>query len=177
MTLFAILKIDKEQNRYQLFLNGHSMETKGMKMKSRCKSQTKAGKPCGAAPTDGGLCFFHANPNKAVELGRIGGRSNRHAVAESGDPLPPLDTPVAVRDRGNRLFDDVIAGKIPPKVAAVLVSLLNLQLHAIRPADLEQQLARLEQQSNLTDSTANEPTAADDRERESRAASGNWANG
>jgi hypothetical protein len=24
----------------------------------------------------GGLCFFHANPNKAVELGRIGGKKN-----------------------------------------------------------------------------------------------------
>jgi len=148
------------------------METKRMKMKSRCKGRTKMGKPCRAAATGGGLCFFHANPNKASELGRMGGRGNRHTVAESGDPMPPLDTPVAVRDRGNRLFDDVIAGKIQPKVAAVLVSLLNLQLHAIRPADMEQQLARLEQQSKLTDSSANEPKAADDREHESRAASG-----
>jgi len=37
---------------------------------SRCKARTKAGKPCRAAATAGGLCFFHANPEKASELGR-----------------------------------------------------------------------------------------------------------
>jgi hypothetical protein len=159
------------KNRFQLFLNGHSKETKGMKMKSRCKGRTKAGKPCGAAATAGGLCFFHANPNKASELGRIGGRSKRHAAAESGDPLPPLDSEVAVRDRGNRLFDDVTAGKIHPRVAAVLVSLLNLQMRAIYTADLEQRLAKLEQ-SKLTDSTPDEPAASRDQDSGSRSATG-----
>ena len=162
MTLFAMLKIDQEQNRYQLFLNGHSMEIKEMKLNNRCKGRTKAGKPCRAAATDGGLCFFHANPNKASELGRIGGRSNRHAPAESG-ALPPLDTTVAVRDRGDRLFDDVMAGKVHPRVAAVLVSLLSLQMRAIYTADLEQRLAKLEQQSRLTDGTSKEPSVASDQ--------------
>lgn len=41
---------------------------------SRCKATAKTGKRCGAAATEGGLCFFHANPDKAAELGRIGGR-------------------------------------------------------------------------------------------------------
>ena len=144
------------------------METK--RRESRCKGRTKAGKPCGAAATAGGLCFFHANPNKASELGRIGGRK-RHAAAEGGDPLPPLDSEVAVRDRGNRLYDDVTAGKIHPRVAAVLVSLLNLQMRAICTADLEQRLAKLEQ-SQLTDSTYDEPTAARDQGIGSRAAIG-----
>jgi len=154
------------------------MKTKGMKMKSRCKGRTKMGKPCGAAATDGGLCFFHANPDKASELGRIGGRSNRHAVAGGGDPVSPLDNAVALRDKVGRVITDVLAGKIHPKVASVLPPLLNLQLHAIHTADLEQGLAKLEQgmarlqQSKLMDSTVNEPTTADDRERESRAASG-----
>ena len=35
-----------------------------------CKGRTKAGNLCRAAATAGGLCFFHANPNKASELGR-----------------------------------------------------------------------------------------------------------
>jgi hypothetical protein len=137
-----------------------------------CKARTKAGKPCRAAATEGGLCFFHANPNKAAELGRIGGRSNRHAVAEGGDPLPPLDTTVAVRDRGNRLFDDVNAGKIHPRVAAVLVSLLSLQMRAIYTADLEQRVAKLEQQLELRDGGSHEPAAASDQERGSHGASG-----
>lgn len=155
------------------------MKTKGMKMKSRCKSQTKAGKPCGGAPTPCGLCFFHANPEKAAELGRIGGRSNRRVVAEGGDPLPTLDNAIAFRDAVGRVFVDVLAGKIHPKVAAVLPPLLNLLLHGIHTADLEG-LAKLEQglaklkQSKLAASTANEPTTVDDQERESKAASGEF---
>jgi hypothetical protein len=50
---------------------------------SRCKAQAKSGKPCRAAATAGGLCFFHANPDKASELGRIGGRNKRHAAGEN----------------------------------------------------------------------------------------------
>jgi hypothetical protein len=61
---------------------------------SRCNVQAKNGKPCWAAATAGGLCFLHANPNKASELGRIGGRSNRHSAAEGASPgksRPRLD--------------------------------------------------------------------------------------
>jgi hypothetical protein len=118
------------------------METK--RRESRCKGRTKAGKPCGAAATAGGLCFFHANPNKASELGRIGGRSKRHAAAESGDPLPTVDNAIALRDTAGRLIADVIAGKVHPRVAAGLAPLMNLLLHAIKTADLEQRLAKLE---------------------------------
>jgi hypothetical protein len=39
---------------------------------SGCKALAKTGKPCRAAATAGGLCFFHANPAKASELGRSG---------------------------------------------------------------------------------------------------------
>jgi hypothetical protein len=52
-------------------------------LNSRCNARAKSGKPCGAAATPGGLCFFHANSKKASELGRIGGRSNRHAAGEN----------------------------------------------------------------------------------------------
>jgi hypothetical protein len=96
-----------------------------MRKQSRCKSRTKAGKPCGAAATAGGLCFFHANPNKASKLGRIGGRSKRHTPAESRDPLPPLDNAIAVRDTAARLIADVIAGKVHPRVAAGLAPLME----------------------------------------------------
>jgi hypothetical protein len=144
MTFFATLKIDQEQNRYQLFLNGHSMETKEMKLKNRCKGRTKAGKPCRAAATEGGLCFFHANPNKASELGRIGGRSNRHAAAGGGDPLPTLDNAVAIRDTVARLIADVIASKVHPRVASGLAPLMNLQLRAIETANLELRVEKLE---------------------------------
>jgi hypothetical protein len=110
----------------------------------RCKARAKSGKRCGAAATAGGLCFFHANPNKASELGRVGGRSKRHAAGENLDPLPTLDNALAVRDMGARLFADVYHGRIHPRIAAGLVPLLNLQLRAIETTDLDRRLAEVE---------------------------------
>jgi general stress protein YciG len=110
----------------------------------RCKARTKSDKPCQAAATAGGLCFFHANPNKASELGRRGGRSKRSAGTESADPLPKLETATAVRDAVAQLIADVYAGKLHSRVAAGLAPLLNLQLRAIETTDLERRLAKLE---------------------------------
>ena len=109
----------------------------------RCKAKAKSGKPCQAAATAGGLCFFHANPSMASELGRIGGRSNRHAAGENADPLPTLDNALAVRETVARLIAGVYAGKLNPRVAAGLAPLLNLQLRAIEATDLESQVAKL----------------------------------
>ena len=115
---------------------------------TRCKSQTKAGKPCRAAATKGGLCFFHANPNKAVELGRIGGRKHRHAAAEGADPLPTSDTVIAVGDNLDRFSDELYAGKLSPATARGLTSLLTLQLRVIEMTDLERRLAKLEKKAS-----------------------------
>jgi general stress protein YciG len=131
----------------------------------RCKAKTKTGKPCRAAPSEGGLCFFHANPNKASELGRKGGMSKRHTAAETSDPLPTLDHAVALRDTAARLIADVIAGKVHPRIAAGLAPLMNLQLHAIKTADLEQRLAKLEQQLKLREGSYDESEAAPDQDR------------
>jgi hypothetical protein len=114
---------------------------------SRCKAKAKSGKPCGAAATASGLCFFHANPDKASELGRIGGRKNRHAAGEVVDPLPTLDNALAVRDTVARLITDVYAGKINPRIASGLAPLLNLQMRAIETTDFERRLAKLEKLS------------------------------
>ena len=110
----------------------------------RCKTKTKTGERCRAAATEGGLCFFHPNPNKAVELGRLGGRSKRHAAAENSDPLPALDNAIAVRDTLARLIPDVLSGKLNPRIVAGLAPLLNLQLRAIEKTDLEQRVTNLE---------------------------------
>ena len=111
----------------------------------RCQGQTKSGKPCRAAATSGGLCFFHANPNKASELGRIGGRRNRRAAAaEAVDPLPKLDNVVSVQDAVEKLISDVYTGKLHPRVAAGLAPLLNLQLRALEATELERRIATVE---------------------------------
>jgi hypothetical protein len=57
-----------------------------------------------------------------------------------------LDNAIAVRDAAARLFADVRAGKLHPRTAASLVPLMNLQLHAISAADIEQRLAKVEKQ-------------------------------
>jgi hypothetical protein len=105
---------------------------------ARCKAQTKSGNPCCAAATAGGLCFFHANPNKAAELGRIGGRGRRTNGVEGADPLPTLGSAQAVRDTVSRLIADVYTGKLNPRIAAGLAPLVHLQLRAIRMADVEE---------------------------------------
>jgi hypothetical protein len=109
-----------------------------------CKALTNAGKPCRAAATAGGLCFFHANPNKAAELGRKGGRSNRHPVAENVDPLPRLDNANAIRDAAAQVIAEVHSGKLHQKIGSSLGPLLSLLLRAVETSDQEQRIKDLE---------------------------------
>jgi hypothetical protein len=113
---------------------------------SRCKGQTKQGKPCRAAATEGGLCFLHANPNKASELGRIGGRKNRHVIEGAARPLPPLDTITGVRTAIGQMIVDVHERRLDPRTAAGVAPLLNTLLRALGAADLEQRIKNLEKQ-------------------------------
>ena len=110
-----------------------------------CKGKTKEGKPCRAAAMEGGLCFFHANPNKAVELGRLGGRQNRHQFAGLPDPVKDVKTTKGLLEECARLIEDVRSGKIPPKVATCLAPLLSLQLRVIHGADVDARIVKLEQ--------------------------------
>jgi hypothetical protein len=120
----------------------------------RCKAKTKSGKRCRAAATEGGLCFFHANPNKAAELGRIGGKSKRQFADETEDPLPTLNNPLAIQDTVSRLIGEIYEGKLNPKIASGLAPLLNLQLRAIETTDLERRIVKLEKK--LADTPAKE---------------------
>ena len=111
-----------------------------------CKSKARDGRACRAAATDGGLCFFHANPKKASELGRIGGRKNRHhATSNDLPPLPAIQNVVALRNAVAQLVDAIYSGRLNPKIGVGLAPLLNLQLRAIESSDLEERIAKLEQ--------------------------------
>jgi len=116
---------------------------------SCCTGYTKAGKPCRAAATEGGLCYFHANPNKAAELGRIGGKRNARQPGEAESvPLPVLDTAVAVRDTVDRLASELYSGSLSPAKARVLIDAMHLQLRAIdavNTEDLKKRVAALEE--------------------------------
>lgn len=114
-------------------------------MKNRCRGRTKSNKPCRAAATAGGLCFFHSNPAKAAELGRKGGRSKRQAPLDGITQLPSLDTVKSVHEMSKRLFEESYSGKRPLKDTNGLVRLLELITDSIRFTNLEERLARLEQ--------------------------------
>jgi hypothetical protein len=120
---------------------------------SRCKARTKAGRPCRAAATEGGLCFFHANPNKASELGRKGGMGNRHSAAENVDPLPRLDKANAIRDAVAQVIAEVHSGKLHHRIASSLAHLLSLQLRAVETSDVEQRITDLEKQRSTAEFT------------------------
>jgi len=111
---------------------------------TRCGGRTRKGKPCRAAATAGGLCFFHANLNKASELGRIGGRKKGHA-AESIEPTPTVNNAIEVQALLAQLIDEVRAGKLAPRVATALAPFISLQLRAIQIAD-EHRVAELEKE-------------------------------
>jgi hypothetical protein len=96
-----------------------------------------------AAASAGGLCFFHANPNKAVELGRIGGKKNGH-LRVGLDPQPGVDSAMAIRATVARLISDVYAGKASPRIAAGLAPLMHLQLRVLEKTEFEKRLGRLE---------------------------------
>ena len=109
-----------------------------------CKAKTQAGKACRAAAMAGGLCFFHANPTKAAELGRIGGRRNARTPAVL-PPTPLLDTPEQIREMMQRVFVETYCGQLGPRIAAVLDRLLNTQLRVMESANFDERLKRVEE--------------------------------
>jgi len=119
--------------------------------KNRCQGRTKSDRPCRAAATASGLCFFHANPNKASELGRKGGRRNRQVMAHDPDPLPALNTAKSVRDFVARLTAEVYSGETHPSVARGLAPLLHLQLRVLHDAEVEERFALLEKKLAKSD--------------------------
>ena len=126
----------------------------------RCKAQTKQGKPCKAAAMEGGLCFFHANPEKAAELGRLGGRRNRRALPEDFVACPPLTNNASVVRLLKQTMVDLCEGKITPRQATAIAQLGRAILYARDEVDFEKQIAELEKASRQD--AAAEKTVAED---------------
>src|SRR5436305_15214811 len=111
----------------------------------RCKAKTSAGSPCRAPATEGGLCFFHANPDKVRALGQAGGRKNRqHAVEPT---LPAALNVAGVREILAQAILDVRANTLTPRAAGALAQLSNSLLRIIQVSELEERLGKLERQS------------------------------
>jgi hypothetical protein len=111
-----------------------------------CKALTKGGKPCGAAPTPTGLCFFHGNPNKASELGRIGGQRNRRPERQTVDPVLKLECAASASAGIASLYHDVKTGSIKPPVANVLIKLIDLLVRVHEKTAMEDRISKLQEQ-------------------------------
>src|SRR5436305_11653631 len=103
-----------------------------------CRAKTKAGKACKATAVKRGLCAFHADPKRAAQLGRMGGRKNRRYSSPcTAHPLPPPRTAREVRDLLAEALADIHAGRREPKVVSVMAYLGTALLNAIKTADME----------------------------------------
>ena len=109
-----------------------------------CKATTRAGTACMARATDGGLCFFHANPNKAAELGRLGGQKNRHVFDALIEDVSPPKNAVDVKELLADTMAKIRSGKLDPKLGTTLAYIGTALLKAMEVSDIEQRLQRLE---------------------------------
>jgi len=113
-----------------------------------CQAKTKAGKPCKAVAVKRGRCAFHADPQRAARLGRLGGRKNRRYPSRAtGSPVPPPRTALEVKDLLAETLADIHAGRREPKVASVMAYVSTALLNAIKTTEMEERIAALERAS------------------------------
>jgi hypothetical protein len=55
-----------------------------------------------------------------------------------------VSSPMAIRDTVARLISDVCAGKLHPRIAAGLATLMHLQLRVLEKTEIEKHLGKLE---------------------------------
>src|SRR4051794_10022859 len=113
-----------------------------------CQARTKAGKACKAVAVERGLCAFHADPQRAAQLGRKGGRKNRRYP--SGGKVKPVSPPRTAREVKDLLAEtlaDIHAGRREPKVASVMAYVGTALLSAIKTTEMEERIAALERAS------------------------------
>jgi Family of unknown function (DUF5763) len=108
--------------------------------KERCRAITKSGAPCKAAATDNGYCFFHAFPDKARELGRIGGRNRRRSAQQ----IPAVERGTFTQ-RLDRLCTQLEDKLIDPPRANAMIKAIELQVRIQEKSAIPAELANLEQ--------------------------------
>ena len=115
-------------------------------MSPKCSARTKLGNECRAAAVVGTqFCALHGDPSRAAELGRMGGRKNRHYVDVDEVKFAPPSTPEDIRNMLSQAMADVHARKLHPRIASTLTYMAGALLKAIESTDVQQRLARLEE--------------------------------
>ena len=130
-----MLEIDAVQRGYE-----------GNKMSDKCSAKTELGKECRAPAVVGTLfCAFHGDPERAAELGRMGGRKNRHYVDAEPITIAPPSSPEEVKNLLAQAMVDVLAKKMDPRIASTLTYMAGPLLKAFESTDVQQRLASLEE--------------------------------
>jgi general stress protein YciG len=87
---------------------------------AQCKATASSGGPCKAKPHQDGLCFFHSDPKKAAELGRKGGRANRHTYETPPEHVAVPESAGEVKRMLAETMADIRAGRMDPKLGSTL---------------------------------------------------------
>jgi hypothetical protein len=120
-----------------------------------CSAKTKTGVPCRAPAGANGFCFFHGNPDRAHLLGQIGGKRNRRTPVVDLE-VPDNMTANDLRNLTGKAIRALLLGELTTRKAGALAQLCNSMHRMIPAADLEDRVAKLEQQLEERSS----PTAA-----------------
>ena len=112
-----------------------------------CRAKTKAGKPCKAYAVKRGLCAFHADPKRAAQLGRMGGRKNRRYSVHSERSSVPPQTAKDVKHLLAEVMAGLHSGRLEPKVGSIMAYVGTALLKAIETADLAERIDVLENSS------------------------------
>jgi hypothetical protein len=115
-----------------------------MPLKAFCAARNKRGKPCRAAATESGLCYIHSYAGRAAEMGREGGKGNRHFVPRELPPLPPLDTSENLRKAMEMIISEAYEGNQSAKNMLAFSPLFSVLGRVIKNAELEERLEKLE---------------------------------
>jgi len=109
----------------------------------KCMATTKTGEPCRAAASSGGLCFFHANPDRAKQLGHLGGRTNRKSSGVEFR-LPEKPTANDLQDVMTQTINAVLSGELQHHKATAIANLIKAHSSISVDVDLESRVTKLE---------------------------------
>lgn len=116
-----------------------------MQNRQRCRGKTKEGRPCGAPAIAGrDYCYFHAHPEQARIQGQKGGRGNRYAATDL--TVPENGTSQALAAVLDRALEELLAGRLQPRIATALAQLVNTRRRLTERVELERRIAQLERQ-------------------------------
>jgi hypothetical protein len=113
----------------------------------RCAQLKRGGARCGAKALLGSpFCFFHdpAAAQARAAASKRGGEHNRAAVLPSATPDFPLNSATDAAALLSQTINQVLRGRINPRIANAVGYLLTVQLKALEAGKTEERLAALE---------------------------------